>query len=93
MNRKILFSADGTEQFEIRRDAVFGFKILQVVDEQQAVQIGGNYRSFAELAEALVDLAVFSGDDETTLIEINQSIQSVVHSIQSHCSQYAGETW
>lgn len=86
MNRKILFSADGTETFEIQRNS-WGYRILQVISETEAKAVGGYYATAGELFEGLAELAIFSGDDAVALADIGKSLKGIRQTLSEYLSE------
>ncbi|MDH2998077.1 hypothetical protein A1D22_09335 [Pasteurellaceae bacterium LFhippo2] len=86
-NTKIIFTADGNEQFQIERTVQGNYKISQVLSETEAVQVGGLYHSASELLDGLVELAIFSSnEDSVALKDINTAIRSIGHSLKDYLS-------
>lgn len=86
MNRKIIFSTDGVETFEIQHNC-WGYRILQVVTENEAKAVSGYYANAGELFDGLAELAIFSGDDAVSLADIGKSLRNIRHSLNSYLSE------
>lgn len=88
MNRKILFSADTGEEFEIQHDSIHGYRIFRVMGEQSALLVGGYYHTAGELVDALVDLAIFSGEDAVALADVSKSINALRSTIEDYVTSH-----
>ncbi|MGX2969222.1 hypothetical protein [Ursidibacter sp. B-7004-1] len=88
MNRKIIFTSDGAETFEIEKN-VYGYRILQVITEQEARAVSGYYANAGELVDGLVELAIFSGDDAVALADIGNSLKGIRTSLGEYLGCYA----
>ncbi|MGX2974674.1 hypothetical protein ACWIUH_06700 [Ursidibacter arcticus] len=87
MNTKILYTQSG-EQFQIEKN-VYGYRILQVITEQEARAVSGYYANAGELVDGLVELAIFSGDDAVALADIGNSLKGIRTSLGEYLGCYA----
>ena len=87
MNTKILYTQSG-EQFQIEKN-VYGYRILQVITEQEARAVSSYYANAGELVDGLVDLAIFSGDDAVALADIGNSLKGIRTSLGEYLGCYA----
>lgn len=90
MNRKIIFSPDHSEQFEIQHTFTHGYRIFRLNEAGQPQQIGEFYRNASELVDGLVELAIFNGEAESTLNDIQHSIQAVADTVRDYCVAHSG---
>lgn len=89
MNRKVIFSPDHNEQFEIV-SLNGNYRIYRLNEQGKPQPVGETYCSASELVDALVELAIFSGEEESTLDAINQSIKTVANTVKEYCTLYSG---
>ncbi|MDG6369462.1 hypothetical protein [Glaesserella parasuis] len=90
MNRKIIFSPNSNEQFEIQHTVTNGYRVFRLTEHGKISQIGDLYRNATELTEGLVQLAIFSGEEDGTLADVSNAIQSVADTIKEYCTLNAG---
>lgn len=85
MNTKIIYTQAGKE-FQIEKNE-WGFRILQVLSEQEAKVVGGYYRSASELVDGLAELAIFDGDDAVAVVDMSKSLRSLNRTLESYLGE------
>ena len=86
MNTKILYTQSG-EQFQIEKN-VYGYRILQVITEQEARAVSGYYANAGDMFFGMADLGLFSKDETEALLdvanEIKQTFKTFCDYIREH---------
>lgn len=90
MNRKVIFSPDHGEQYEIRHSLFGGYRVYRLDEQGEAHPISEPYHTAGELVDGLIELAIFSGEQESTLAEINDSLRTVAETVQEYCTLHGG---
>lgn len=81
LNNKIIFTTAGGETYEIHRNAERGFSVWWLKDEATTERVSGECRTVRELADTLMTVALFSGDEELQLAELAVAVREVENSI------------
>lgn len=87
MNCKLLYTHTN-QTFEIQHNHC-GYRIFQVIAENEAKAVTGYYSTAGELVEGLAELAIFSGDDAVSLKDIKATLREIKQSLVEHLSTYA----
>lgn len=90
MNRKILFSCDGADTFEILRNA-YGYRIYQVITENEAKAVSGYYANAGELMDGLAELAIFSTEDTCSFQDIANVFREIKRSLTEYLNDHHGD--